>query len=498
MVRQVFFIMASAMVLSCQGPQAKKQSNAKAPNVLFIAIDDLNDWVGYLKGHPQAKTPNIDRLAMSGMAFTNAHAQAPICNPSRTSILTGLRPSNTGIYGLSPWFREIDSLKALTSLPQHFSDYGYKTFSGGKIYHGGYGLQPNDTEFDSLGPGSWVRQWPKAKLIGETPGGNHKLMDWGVFEHEDKDKSDYKVADWAVEVLQAEHDTPFFLAAGFFLPHVPIYVTEKWWDSYPEESLQMPLIKEKDREDTPRFSWYLHWDVPEPRLQWLRETENEVNLVRSYLAAISFVDAQVGRLLDALEASGKKENTLIVLWSDHGYHLGEKEISGKNSLWEPSTRVPLIFSGPGIPAGQQSGEAVELLDIFPTLSDWAGLPGLAHLEGHSLMPLFKDPSMKREFPAITTQNWRNHSIRTEKWRYIRYSDGSQELYDMQKDPEEWDNLAADSRYQGTMDSLAQWIPKKNRLPIIIKPWKILESHDGKVIWEGKEIKKDDPIPGYEE
>lgn len=489
-------VTAVLFLSSCEEKKLEPLIEKTPPNVLFIAIDDLNDWVGYLKGHPQVKTPNIDRLAASGLAFTNAHAQAPLCNPSRTSIMIGLRPSTTGIYGLSPWFRDVDSLKNLVSLPQHFSNNGYQTFSAGKIYHGGYGRQEGDQEFDSLGPDYKNRIIPPEKLIGETPGGNHKLMDWGFFTHEDKDKPDAITADWAVEVLKSKHDQPIFLSVGFFLPHVPLYVTEKWWDMYPENEVQLPVIKENDRDDTPRFSWYLHWDLPEPRLKWLKENNQEKNLVRSYLAAISFVDAQVGRLLDALESSGESENTIIVLWSDHGYHLGEKLISGKNSLWEPSTRVPLIFSGPGIEKGI-SNQSVELLDIFPTLGDLASMPKLEHWEGQSLMPILQNAAYVREHPAITTHNWQNHTVRDEKWRYIRYADGSEELYDMVHDPEELVNLSDIETYQSTKDSLAKWLPKRNHLPLLTgkQTWRVLEAHLDTIFWEGKPIFLTDAIPG---
>ncbi len=496
MWNRYLYMLLVALLSSCAPESKTKEVSEPKPNVLFIAIDDLNDWVGYLNGHPQVKTPNIDRLAAAGLAFTNAHTQAPLCNPSRTSIMTGLRPSTTGIYGLSPWFRNVDSLKNLTSLPQHFSRNGYQTFSAGKIYHGGYGRQKNDQEFDSLGPRVHITQKPPQKLVGFTPGGNHNLMDWGYFDHSDADKTDYKVADWAVDILNTEHDRPFFLSAGFFLPHVPLYVTKKWWDMYPEDEVQLPPIKDDDRTDTPRFSWYLHWDLPEPRLKWLRESNQETNLVRAYLAAISFVDAQVGRLLDALESSGKLGNTIVVLWSDHGYHLGEKSISGKNTLWEPSTRVPLIFSGPGIQNGT-SNEAVELLDIFPTLSKLANLPDLAHWEGTSLVPILQDPAHVRDAPAITTHNWQNHTVRTENWRYIRYADGSEELYDMVKDPEEWTNLAQQEAYAMRKDSLAAWLPKQNHLPLMggQRTWRVLESHRDTIYWEQEPIFQNDSIPG---
>jgi arylsulfatase A-like enzyme len=470
------------------------QNKPQKPNVLFISIDDLNDWIGCLDGHPQIKTPNIDKLAARGMLFSNAHTQSPICNPSRTSLLTGLRPSTTGVYGLSPWIRNVDSLKHLVTLPQYFSRNGYTNYSTGKIFHGNNGRDKNDHEFDILGPGTNIKPIPSQKLIGITPGGNHPLMDWGTFPHNDEDKGDWEVASWGVEVLNSQPKDPFFLSCGFFLPHVPVYVSQKWFDMYPYETLIMPPILENDREDTPRASWYNHWKVPEPRLKWMEEVEQHKSLVRSYLAAISFVDSQVGRLLDALDNNGLRDNTIIVLWSDHGYHLGEKEISGKNTLWERSTHVPLIFSGPGIFSNNRYDNPVELLDIYPTLNELCQLPKKPELEGISLVAQLRNEKVEGIRPAITTNNYNNHSIRTNEWRYIRYADGSEELYDLKKDPNEWHNIATQSEMMTRKTELAKWIPKNNHLPYFGNGARVLQYENGKPIWEGEEIFPSDSIP----
>ncbi len=467
-------------------------AEAAKPNVLFIAIDDQNDWIGCLGGHPQVKTPNIDRLAARGTLFTNAHCQSPLCNPSRTSLLTGLRPGTTGIYGLSPWFRNVENLKDHVSLPQYLAEHGYRNSTTGKIYHGGYGRGKNDKEFHELGPASGVGVKPEKKLVA-TPA-THPLVDWGVFPHKDEDKGDWKVASWAVEKLNEKPQEPFFLSVGFFLPHVPCYATQKWFDLYPEDSTKLPPVQQGDRKDTPRFSWYLHWKLPEPRLKFLQEANEWKNLVRSYLASTSFVDSQVGRVLEALEANGLAENTIVVLWSDHGWHLGEKEITGKNTLWDRSTRVPLIFAGPGIKAGQKCSKPAELLDIYPTLIDLCELPKRTDLEGHSLLPQLKDASAERPWPAITTHNAGNHGIRSEHWRYIQYADGSEELYDMRKDPNEWTNLAGDANYAKVLEEYRKWLPKNNVPPAPNSASRILIYKDGKANWEGEDIGKDDPIP----
>ncbi|MEO1013195.1 MAG: sulfatase [Bacteroidota bacterium] len=487
-------LLCGLLFQSCTEKQTRITEKDKKPNVLFIAIDDLNDWVGCLKGHPQVKTPNIDRLASKGMLFTNAHTQSPICNPSRTSILTGYRPSTTGVYGLSPWIREVPELKDIVTLPQYFGEHGYTTYSTGKIFHGGYGRRGTDTEFDSLGPGSKVKTKPPAKIIAPTPGGNHPLMDWGRFPLKVEETSDWEVASWAINVLNRPPETPFFLSVGFFLPHVPLYSPEEWYDLYPKEELILPPILETDREDTPRASWYNHWDLPEPRLKWVQENNELENLVQAYLAAVSFVDSQVGRLLDALGENGLNANTVVVLWSDHGYHLGEKEITGKNTLWERSTRVPLIFAGPGVSKGAYNAP-VELLDVYPTLNDLCGLPEKSDLEGHSLKAQLGNPKSERVWPAITTNNWNNHGIRTKDWRYIRYADGSEELYHMENDPNEWDNLIHLEEYGFVLDSLRQWLPKTNTRPHVGNYARILEYREGTPVWQGKPILPGEAIPG---
>lgn len=467
-------------------------SAEEKPNVLFIAIDDQNDWIGCLGGHPQVKTPKIDALAARGTLFYNAHCQAPLCNPSRTSLMTGLRPSTTGIYGLAPWFRDVEPLKDIVSLPQYFAKHGYRTYYTGKIYHGGYGRNPKDEEFHEIGPPASGKPTPPKKLV-ETPQ-PHKLVDWGTFPHKDEDKGDWQVASWAVEKLNEKPQEPFFLAAGFFLPHVPLYVTQKWYDMYPEETLQLPPIQENDRDDTPRFSWYLHWKLPEPRLKFLREAGEHKNIVRSYLASVSFMDSQVGRVLEALEKNGLVDDTIVVIWSDHGWHLGEKQITGKNTLWDDGTRVPLVFAGPGVAKGAVCKKPAELLDIYPTLLELCGLPENKKLEGHSLAPQLADATAPRRWPAITTHNHDNHGIRTEGWRFIQYADGSQELYDMVKDPDEWTNLANNPEYADQKEKLARWLPKNSLKPAPGSKSRVLIYENGKANWEGEDIGADDPIP----
>lgn len=493
----VWVVLLSIAIPSVTG-QKPQTATASKPNVLFIAIDDQNDWVGAFGGHPLAKTPHLDKLAQRGTAFLNAHCQAPLCNPSRTSLMLGLRSTTTGIYGLSPWFRTLEEWKDRVALPQHFHAHGYKTMSTGKIYHGGAG-GPKERlrEFDVWGNAGGLGAKPDKKLIGPTPMGNNPLMDWGVFPHRDEDKGDYQVASWTIEQLkQAPKDQPFFLAAGFFLPHVPCYATQAWFDLYPDDDSVLPRVLPEDRSDTPRFSWYLHWELPEPRLKWVQENHQWRNLVRSYLACTSFVDAQIGRILSTLEEQGLAENTIVVVWGDHGWHLGEKGITGKNTLWDRGTKVPLIFAGPGVSSNGRCSQPAELLDIYPTLIDLCNLAPRKDLEGISLVPQLRNATALRERPAITSHNQGNHGIRSERWRFIRYADGSEELYDHESDPNEWTNLASRPEYAKVLEDHRKWLPKIDVPPAKNSASRVLtyDRATDEAVWEGKTVRRTDPIP----
>ena len=487
---------APRSLASQQGANAPRSPGAEKPNFLFIAIYDLNDWVGPLGGHPQVKTPNIDKLAARGTTFTNAHCQAPLCNPSRTSILTGLRPTTTGVYALAPWFRTAEAFQNHPTLFQWFHKHGYTTLTGGKVFHDPYppkeARRDGGPEVDVWGTPGGFNSRPKTKFV--TTPDNIVLMDWGVFPEKDEECFDYDVATWAVNQLKNPPKGPFFLAVGLRHPHVPCYAPQKWFDLYPEDKLAMPPVKADDRDDLPRFASYLHWKLPEPRLKWLEENKQWKPLVRAYLASISYADAQVGRVLDALAASGLTQNTLVVLWSDHGWHLGEKGITGKNTLWERSTRVPLIFAGPGVAAGAKCGRPAELLDLYPTLSELCSLEANKTNEGISLVPQLRDAKAARERPAVTTHNPGNHAVRTERWRYIRYADGSAELYDVIDDPHEWTNLAGLAKYADIKTQLARWMPTTNAKPLPGSAGRLLTFDNGVPVWEGKPIGKDDPFP----
>jgi arylsulfatase A-like enzyme len=479
------------LVWACPGARGA-QAPAR-PNVLLIAVDDLNDWIGCLGGHPQARTPHLDRLAARGTLFANAHCQSPLCNPSRTSLLTGLRPSSTGIYGLAPGLRAVTSVSNAVTLPQYFARQGYHTACFGKIHHDG-AIPPRlrAAEFDVWGePGPMP--YPKSKLV-RTPD-PIRAMDWGVFPERDEEQGDWKIASAAIAHLRTRtNGQPFFLSVGFRLPHVPCFASQKWFDLFPEEQVVLPPVLAGDRADLPRFAGYLHWRLPEPRLAWLQGQGQWRPLVRAYLASTTFMDSQAGRLLQALDDLGHASNTVVVVWSDHGWHLGEKAITGKNTLWERSTRVPLIVAGPGVARGARCTRPVELLDLYPTLVDLCGLPPRAGLEGRSLRPLLTNAAAARPWPAITTHNHDNHSVRTEDWRYIRYADGSEELYDLRADPHEWTNVAARAALAIRKQELAGWLPRTNAPPAPGSAHRILIYTNGLATWEGRPIAADDPWP----
>jgi choline-sulfatase len=482
---------AAALLLVFVGAGQLAAQEPRRPNVLMIAIDDLNDWVSPLDGHPAVKTPHFELLAKSGTTFLNAHCQAPLCNPSRTSMMLSLRPTTSGVYALEPWFRTVPEIRDHVPLFEHFKLNGYRVYSVGKLWHGGIPREEIDRQFTELGtPGKMVRP---EKPFTETPAG-HPLMDWGPFPERDEDHYDYHTANWAIRKLESRPEEPFFLAVGFSLPHVPLYAPPRWFDLYPNDDSILPPVKRNEREHVPPFAWYLHWDLPEPRLAWLKRAEQWQPLTRAYLASVSFVDAQVGRVLDALEASGQAENTIVVLWSDHGYHLGEKEISGKNTLWERSTRVPLMFAGPGVARDSRCERPVELLDIYPTLVQLCDLPVRPGLEGQTLVPLLVDPTAPREMPAITSHGPGNHSVRSQQWRYIRYADGSEELYNLADDPHEWTNLSDEEEHEDLKRTMASILGTTSAKPAPGSKSRLIELRDGVVYWENRPIGKDEPVP----
>jgi len=445
------------MWLFAEPAAAQHQTPSKKPNVLLIAIDDLNDWVGCLKGHPQASTPHIDALAGRGTLFTSAHCQAPVCNPSRTSVMLGLRPSTTGIYQNRPWFRTTPLNKLRVTLPQYFRQHGYKTLTTGKIFHGS---RVDQASFETVGPVPGQRLKIDKRLV-QFKGKRNGLWDFGAQLYAEEKFSDFADTSWAVKQLQAKHAKPFFLAVGLYRPHVPWYAPQKYFDARPLADVKLPQVLANDRNDLPAAAVALTSNPTPPPHKWFVDNKQWASAVRAFLASTSFTDAQVGRLMAALDASQYASNTIVVLWSDHGFHLGEKQRWAKQSLWERSTRVPFIVCGAGQLEAQRVNQPVELLSIYPTLIKLCGLPPRDDLEGHDLSPLLKNPASPWMQPAITTYQQNNHAVRSQNFRYIRYADGSEELYDHRNDPKEWRNLAADPAYKSTIAAHAKWLPEKN-------------------------------------
>ena len=432
-------------------------------NVLFIAIDDLNDYVNCMNGSIKVPTPNIDKLAQRGTIFTNAHCQAPICGPSRASIMTGLYPSTTGNY-LQLNDRDIKKGNEATNkaifMPDYFEQYGYKSMAVGKIYHNG----DDAKTFDEYGGKfSWFGPKPKERFKYDPSKIDHKFgktqTDWGAYPEQDSLMTDYQSAKWAVNKIQQEYDKPFFLAVGFVRPHVPWYAPQKWFDMFPLDSIETPPYKKDDFDDIPFFAGKVADAPMMPTTEELIKSGEWKNVIQAYMACIAFVDAQVGKVLDALENSKHADNTIIVLWADHGYHLGEKNRFAKQALWERDTRTLLIFKGINGNSGQICTAPVQLLDIYPTLIDMCNLPYSELLEGHSLTNLILNPDKKWAHPSLSFYGEGNIAIRDKRFRLIKYEDGSLELYDMKNDPNEWYNLAKDKKYRNTIQRLAKSAPR---------------------------------------
>ncbi|MGB3584925.1 MAG: sulfatase [Tunicatimonas sp.] len=434
------------------------------PNVLFIAIDDLNDWLGVMGGHPDAITPHMDKLAASGILFQNAHCQAPLCGPSRASIMTGLRPSTTGIYGMVDDNKiKLDNPATadIIFLPEYFKQQGYHTMGIGKLFHH---HAPEGLFDESGGRARGFGPLPEERFVWDGFGGENygrTSTDWGAFPTKDSLMPDYQSVQWAAERLGRDYDQPFFLAVGFLRPHVPLYVPQPWFDLYPTEKLSLPSYRADDLTDVPPVAHKIN-DLPMmPSTEWAIKSGSWDEIIQAYLACVSFVDYQVGQLLESLKKSAYADNTIIVLWSDHGYRLGEKGTFAKHALWEEATHTPLIFSGPNIPAGKVVDEPVELLSLYPTLLELAGLPAYERNEGRSLVSLIQGPSNDEDWSAVTTFGRNNHAVRTKNFRYIHYEDGGEELYDHTTDPQEWNNLASQVKYQSQKEKLSKYLPSTN-------------------------------------
>ncbi len=433
-----------ALVLCCLALPASAVAASK-PNVLFIAVDDLNHWVGYLGRNRQTATPNIDRLAARGVRFTRSYCAAPVCNPSRAALLSGLRPSSTGVYDNNNDWRPAISQEL--TLPSTFRKAGYFVAGAGKIYHEAYRRR---AEWDVYLEGEGKEPQP----TGNTGVGGIKFA---PLDCKDEDLRDWKIVQYGIDELGKPHEKPFLLTIGLHKPHMPWNVPRKYYDLHPIDSIELPPHRADDLADVPPAGKRMAH--PEGDHKAILESGRWKEAVQGYLAAISYCDAQVGRLLDALDKSAYRDNTIIVFWGDHGWHLGEKQHWRKFALWEEATRAPLIWVVPGVThANTVCDRTVDFMSIYPTLTDVCGITTPSHIEGRSILALLKDPKARWGEPALTTYGFKNHAVRSEDWRYIRYENGDEELYDERVDPYEWTNLAGDSKHAGVKAELSKRLP----------------------------------------
>ena len=477
-------LVLTAFLFPLQGCAPEIEPGAiKHPNVLFISLDDMNDWAGPLAGHAQALTPNLDRFAEQGVNFTRNYAPSPGCNPSRSATLTGLHTYTSGMYSNYQEWRKVPELQAVQTIGQHFRSSGYYTAGAGKIFH--------YNQVDTLG---WDDYYPSIENpmpeddAPEVVPANmpvfqymYDKFDWSGLPTSDEDTADFETVTYISEQLGKEHDKPFFLAAGIYRPHLPWYVPQKYFDRFPLEDIQLPDVLPDDLLDLGPVAHELitrggnyHKHVVEAG-QWEKA-------VQGYLASIAYADEMVGRLLEALENSPYADNTIVVIWSDHGWQLGEKMHWRKFALWENVIRTVMMVKVPEglekMPGGSANGLATDnltsLLDIYPTLVDLCNLSGRDDFDGVSLRSMLANPLEKVSRPVITTYDYGSYSIRFENWHYIRYLDDSEELYDLKTDPEEWHNLASALEFTEIKAQLAGHIPTD---PIDLPEVSLLELMD---------------------
>ena len=479
-LRLAYLAVAATIVFTTVVAESHAQDSSR-PNVLFIAIDDLNDWTGFLGGHPQVVTPHMDALAKRGRNFANAHCAVPVCSASRVSVMSGVAATTHGSYELGPKYEALPALADVPTIQKYFKDNGYYTLAGGKVLHHGFKGRLASDLHRSLGRTKSPR--PKGAL--NRPAHWSKAWDWGAYPENDAEMADVRLANKAADALKEDFEKPFFMSVGFFRPHVPLYVPSKWFELYDAKSISLPRNPKTDLADLPKNFLAINDYAVAPTHAEVVENEKQRSLTHAYLASISFVDHCVGIVLEALKSSPHAENTVIVLWSDHGFHLGEKQHWAKRTLWQESTRVPLLFAGPGIEPGEESAEPASLLDIYPTLIELCKLPANPHLEGVSLVPQLRDPAKPRERPAITSSYFGNHSIRSREWRLIVYKDGAEELYDHRNDPNEFHNLANDPTHKTIRNRLAKWLPKAAAPEFKTKSERSFATEDGLLINQAK-------------
>lgn len=437
------------------------------PNVLFIAIDDLNDWVEPLSGHPQTLTPNLSSFAREAVTFDRNYCTSPGCNPSRSTLMTGYHTYTSGMYSNYQDWRKVPRLAGAKTLGEYFRENGYYSAGAGKIYH-----------YSQVAPRTWDDYFPSQKnnmpeeFIPKNSPVNmpafkymYGMFDWSSLPFGDEETADYQSVKYIRSQLERPHSKPFFLAAGIYRPHLPWYVPKKYFDMFPLEDIRLPEVHHDDAADLGARARELISRGGDYHAHVIKAGKWK-EAVQGYLASIAFADAMVGKLLHALKSSAYADNTIVVIWSDHGWQLGEKGHWRKFALWENLIRTVLMIKVPSdiqtMPKGSARGKVVtnltSLLDIYPTLVDLAGLPPRPDLEGISLRPLLSAGDQSLDRAIITTYDFADYSVRYRNWHYINYVDGSEELYDLSRDSNEWRNLAELPEFTAIGNGLKGMLP----------------------------------------
>jgi len=457
----------------------KAPAEARRPNVLMFVVDDMNDWIGPM-GDKQAVTPNIDRLANMGLTFLNGHTAGVFCAPSRSAMFTGRHATTTGCYTTQVYFHDHPDIRPLQVVLQNG---GYATYGAGKLFHhpAGYVDLRGWDEFFVRNPDQKNRGWPLETWLfddpilpvpfpnsiynrGQEPTGG-LFLEWGRIRNEHEEKmADTIRTEWAARLLKRAHDKPFFVAVGLYTPHFPNYVPGKYFDLYDPSKIKPPPYKEDDLEDLPQ---------PIRRAKENRgrihkrlvELDAVTDAIHGYLASISYADAMLGRLLDAIASGPNADNTIIVFWSDHGYHHGQKFDWGKHTLWQRTSNIPFIWAGPGIARGAKVDATVSLIDVFPTLVELCGLEDAQSRDGVTLATVLRDPAAARDREVLLPgMRPKEYAIINRSWRYIRYANGGEELYDTRRDPHEWHNLAIQPGHEEVMEKLRRAAPRSFAAP----------------------------------
>ncbi len=508
---QSLIAIAISVLMGAQSPPSAAQETSR-PNVLLISLDDLNDWIEPLGGHPQALTPQLSAFAQESVLFKHAYCASPSCNPSRTALMTGKAPYVTGVYTNPQIWRHI--LPNEITLPEYFKAAGYWTAGAGKLFHNN---MPDPRSWNAYYP-SLIQHFPQYYLpdIDSQSGkkifrkqdnelredeplgitfnmpyfkGSYIAFDWAPLPYKIEETGDYESVKWVIDQLHRKHEKPFFLGCGIYRPHLPLYVPQEYYDKFPLEEIQLPLTLENDLDDIPAAGKQIAHAKNDH--QHVIEADQWKQAVQGYLAAVNYADDLTGRLLKALADSPYVENTVVIVFSDHGWQLGEKEHWQKHALWENLIKSVLMIKVPdklrqgslAINHGSTCSHNVSLTDLFPTLTELCGLAPKPGVTGHSLVPLLENPARKGwNFPVISTLGSEHYSVRKDQWHYISYDNGSgEELYDLVNDPEEWHNLAANSQYENIIQKLKAAIPTDRKEFVQTKPllWKDVLSGETK-------------------